>query len=159
VQISEIIKSTVLQNKVKFPIARYHMNFGKWETAANKDEGALYCHGHAHIVLTRKAAIHWTKNIDSQSEYGIFVGHVRTPLDEHQKDCERFFQFNLMTFMIKIESDVAELKSDVAELKSDVAELKSDVAELKSDVAELKSDVAELKSDVKAILAALQHKQ
>ncbi len=55
------------------PLERIALNFGKWETAASKDERALYCHGHVHFVLTRRFA----EAFSSRKNFQILRGCVR----------------------------------------------------------------------------------
>eukprot|EP00301_Raphidiophrys_heterophryoidea_P004582 c11983_g4_i1.p1 GENE.c11983_g4_i1~~c11983_g4_i1.p1 ORF type:complete len:158 (+),score=24.98 c11983_g4_i1:31-504(+) len=124
-QVSNLIATEALSNIIQHPIEQYHLNFGQWETAASNDDGATYCHGHAHIVLTREAALHWSNTVSESSKYRLFVGHVRTPTDEHSKDCERVFQLNLMNQVSVVEADVAEIKQDMKRIFAILQELKA----------------------------------
>ena len=78
----------VLETEAKWPADSQEklaqsllVNFGNWETAVNRSPGRLNCHGHIHLLLTKRGALRLGKF------HKEFEGYMELPADDaHMKD-------------------------------------------------------------------------
>lgn len=90
-------------------------NFGKWESGISRNPGATNCHAHAHILLTRKAALALGRKNEE------FVGYVGLPeRDSHVLDIHQLSDYTSNLSLSDLKIEIGELKTKLGDLETKV---------------------------------------
>jgi len=74
--------------KNPYPVERFAINFGKWESETSKDENVIECHDHFHLHITRKVVhkMEQKQDINGHAMYPAIHGKINDPIQYSLKN-------------------------------------------------------------------------